>query len=145
MIAAQSVQAAPDQKLANANEKIFLQAQYLTDIKPLQLHFFKGEVQLSKNNRALIQSWADKILSTSKSLKYDIPIFIHSSAGFPTGIRDLTPDTAQHEAIRVAFNRGLLAQNLLEQTGIKKNRLILKAQAKTPSPHSDSLTITIRQ
>lgn len=115
-----------------------MHADQLTEIKPLHLKFHKGDIQLSPYNQKVIQEWASQIT------KYDIPVYIHSFASAPTGIRNLTADTARHEAIRIAFNRGLLAKNLLEQSGVHKKRLILKSSAPDLSGLNDRITITTR-
>ncbi|MBL4801864.1 MAG: hypothetical protein JKY45_08210 [Emcibacter sp.] len=121
------------------NEKIFLQADQLTAIKPLRLQFYKGEVQLTQNNRDMIRQWATQIT------KHNIPVYIHSFASSPTGIRNMSIDTAHHEAIRIAFNRGLLTKNFLEQSGINPDRLIIKAIGPGLSSIEDSITITTRR
>ena len=87
----------------------------------------------------MIRQWVKDVL------EYDIPVYIHSFASAPTGIRDLSKDAARHEAIRIAFNRGLMAKNFLEQSGINHNRLFLKAVGPDQSPMEDSLTITTRR
>ncbi|HEC00822.1 MAG TPA: hypothetical protein ENI91_03940 [Sphingomonadales bacterium] len=137
------IAAAPDAGgTANAealNEKIFLQAREVTEISPLRLRFLKGEVQLTDNNREMIRQWAEKVA------KFNIPVYIHSYASAPTGIRNLTPEAARHEAVRIAFNRGLMAKNFLEQSGISHNRLILKSIGPQDSDESDSITITSHQ
>ena len=120
------------------NGKSFLQADQLTHIQPLRLRFHKGETQLTEKNQEIILLWARKILN------YDVPVFITSYASAPTGIRDLTKDIAHHEAIRLAFNRGLLTKNLLEQSGISKKRLILKALGQDPLQIEDTIILTIR-
>jgi len=121
------------------NEKIFLHADRLTEIKPLRLNFHKGDPALGPHDREIIRKWAGQIA------KYNIPVFIHSFASAPTGIRDLTRDAARHEAIRLAFNRGLLAKNLLEQSGIDGKRLILTASAPDLTGLNDRITITTRR
>lgn len=103
-----------------SEKELFLQAQELMDIKPLQLHFLKDDYQLSHNTRSMIQKWAKRIR------RYNVPIYIHSLSSIPNGIRNLTDDTANHEAIRTALNRGLIIKSLLERHGIAKNQLIIK-------------------
>lgn len=135
--------AAPDAAVtANAevlNENIFLQAREVTEINPLRIQFLKGDVQLTDNKREMIRQWAKKVA------KFNIQVYIHSYATAPTGIRNLTPETARHEAIRIAFNRGLMAKNFLEQNGISQNRLILKSIGPQQGHENDSITITSRR
>ncbi len=125
------------------NEKIFLQLQQLTAINPLQLTFLKGETRLSDNHQKMIRKWA------RKTAKYNIPVYIHSYAILPTGIRNLTEEAARHEALRTAFNRGIIVKNLLRQGGIADKRLIMKARTVTRfriNPgFKDSITLTIRR
>ena len=121
------------------NEKIFLQADRLTEIKPLRLQFYKGEVQLTENNRNMIRQWVRQVT------QYDIPVYIHSFASSPTGIRNMSKQAAHHEAVRIAFNRGLVAKNFLEQSGISQNRLILKAIGPEAANNDDAITLTTRR
>ncbi|MBL4893779.1 MAG: hypothetical protein JKY59_02750 [Emcibacter sp.] len=124
---------------ADLNEKIFLQADQLTEIKPLRLQFFRGQIQLTKNNRDMIRQWVRQVT------RYDIPVYIHSFASSPTGIRNMSKQAAHHEAVRIAFNRGLVAKNFLEQNGIRQNRLILKAVGPNPANTDDAITLTTRR
>ncbi len=128
---------------APVKENLFINSQQLTTIKPLQLIFLKGEIQLSDNYRKMIRIWA------RKTIKYDIPVYIHSHATLPTGIRNLTEDAARHEALRTAFNRGIIARDFLENSGIPKKRLILKTNIATKSrinpQGKDSVTLTLRR
>lgn len=116
-----------------------LQASHLSEIKPLQLRFLKGEVHLSSHNLEMIKLW------TRQVIKYNIPVFIHSSASAPTGIRDITTEAAHHEAIRIAFNRGLITKSFLKQSGIDENRLVLKAIGPDQSEIHDSIIITTQK
>ncbi|PHZ86197.1 hypothetical protein [Paremcibacter congregatus] len=135
MFAAQATTSA----LAPDNEKIFLHADHLAEVKPLQLQFHKGIIQLSEENLAAIEQWAQQIK------KYDIPVYIHSFSTLPTGVRDQTANDAHQEAVRIAFNRGLITKNLLEQMGIHKQRLILKAMGPDNVAYEDRITLTTRR
>lgn len=107
-----------------------------TENYPLQLQFLKGEIHLSSNNLETMQVWARQVRENK------VPIFIYSYASTPTGIRNMTKAAARHEAVRVAFNRGLIAKSYLVQCGINENRLILSATNSAPSKIDDSITIT---
>ncbi len=128
---------------APVNENIFIRSQQLTMIKPLQLTFLRGEIQLSDNYRKMIGIWVSQII------KHDVPVYIHSHATLPTGIRNLTEDAARHEALRTAFNRGIIARNFLENSGIPKKRLILKTNIAMKSrinpQGKDSVILTLRR
>lgn len=121
------------------NKQLFLQADHLTEIMPLRLQFRKGDMQLTPNTLKTIGHWARKVLS------YDIPVYIHSFASTPTGIRNMSSDVAQHESLRIAFNRGLLVKQHLEQSGIPQQRLILKAIAPDAAHFDDGIIITTRR
>ncbi|WP_321393184.1 hypothetical protein [Emcibacter sp.] len=121
------------------SERLFLNASALTDLKPLQFDFHKGQFQLGENSRELLKQWAEQIK------KYSFPIHIYSYAATPESLRDMTENRAKHEAVRVAFNRGLIARALLEQTGIASNRIRLHAIGSGTLHSSENLKITIRQ
>ncbi len=121
-----------------AKDETSIQIPQITKISPLKLQFLKGEVHLSNNNLEMIHHW------TRQVMKNNTPIFIHSFASAPTDIRNLTDEAGQHEAIRIAFNRGLIAKSFLKQCGINEKRLILKAIESNPSKIDNSITITTR-
>jgi len=123
--------------------KTFLQARQLTEIGSLELVFIKGQLHFNDNNRKMISQWAEKIV------KYNIPVYIHSSASPPSGIRNMSEDIARHEAIRLAFNRALIAKTLLESNGISENRLMVNIRDPAPEKRKnqfpDILIITHHQ
>lgn len=121
------------------DNRLFLNAQQLTEIQPLRLRFIKGEEFLTNTSHELIHQWADRMS------KYDVPIYINSVASLPTGIRDMTDDKARHGAVRIAYNRGVMARQFLIHCGIDPERLTLHAIPAAPSTLNDSITITARK
>lgn len=103
------------------------------------MRFHKGEIQLSDKNLTAVEKWVRKIK------KYDIPVYIYSFSTAPTGVRDQSPTMAHHEAVRIAFNRGLITKNLLEQNGIHKQRLVLKAMGPDDFLYEDRITLTTQR
>ncbi|MCF6214591.1 MAG: hypothetical protein L3J58_00290 [Emcibacter sp.] len=71
----------------------------------------------------MIQKWAARIN------RYNIPVYVHSLSPVPNGIRNLTEDTANHEAVRAAFNRALIIKGILKKYGIAKDQLVIKTSA----------------
>jgi len=130
---------AEDSTDATKSGHLFLNASTLTNIQPLTIHFHKGQEFVADNNQDVIRAWAEKLK------KSHIPINIYSYALLPTGIRDLTADRAKHQAVRIAFNRGMAAKNILEQSGIQADRIFLKAGGPDQSTDSGYMTITIRR
>ncbi|WP_417317350.1 hypothetical protein [Emcibacter sp.] len=120
------------------SERLFLNAASLTDLKPLQFRFHKGQLQLGNNSREQLKEWADQIR------KYSFPIHIYSYAATPEHLRDMNEARAKHESVRVAFNRGLLARALLEQAGIDSQRIRLHAIGSGKLHSDENLEITIR-
>jgi len=126
-----------------SKKEIFLQAQELTNIKPLKLYFMKGEYQLGNNTRTMIEAWAKQIKNST------IPIYIYSLSTAPRGLRNLTQDAATHEAKRTAFNRGLLIKSLLLSHDIAQDQLIIKTNrpesVQINKPFRDIVIITTRR
>ena len=121
------------------SDRLFLNAATLTDLKPLQFKFHKGQLQLGENGKELLRQWADQIR------QYNFPVHIYSYAATPQHLRDMTENRAKHESVRVAFNRSLIVRSLLEQAGIAGQRIQLHAVGSGKLHSGEELKITIRR
>lgn len=125
------------------NPLLFTQS--LTDIPPLRFQFHKNDLTLQVNNEVILSRWVETVKNN------DVAIFIKSYSALPTGLRDQTPDSARHKAIRMAFSRSLVIRNLLEKKGINRDRINIRALVADTDPKKEQQTsseyviLTIRQ
>ncbi len=119
--------------------QIFLNAGNLTTVEPLYLSFHPQQIALEKENLKILNEWLEKIG------KSDLPIHIYSYATPPRSRMDLTPERAQHMAMRKAFNRAIEAKNAIQTAGVAEQRIALHAVGPNGDSAADQLRITLRQ
>ena len=119
--------------------QIFLNAGSLTSVEPLYITFHPQQITLEEDNLKKLKKW---LAAVKKS---DVPIHVYSYATPPMGRMDMTEKSAQHMAIRKAFNRALDAKNAIESEGVSTNLIALHAIGPATDSASDQLRITIRQ
>ncbi|MCF8473744.1 MAG: hypothetical protein K9G26_03525 [Emcibacter sp.] len=123
----------------NSYKNDFLEVELLTKIKPLELQYSKNQIDITSPNREIIHNW------TKQVIKYNIPIYIHSFASLPSAIMNLSEDIARHDAVHVAFNRGVIIKNIILQQGIKDDHVIITASAQCHSINCNTVIITTRR
>lgn len=119
--------------------QIFLNAGNLTTIEPLYLSFHPQQITLEEENLKILKDWLIKIGRS------DTPIHIYSYATPPGSRMDMTPNRAQHMAMRKAFNRAIEAKNAIQTAGVSEQRIALHAVGPTGDSPVDQLRITLRQ
>lgn len=137
-----SVSIAQDNQLVlpapSEQAQIFLNAGSLTSVEPLFINFHPQQVTLEEDNLKKLKEWIDRVK------KSEVPIHIYSYATPPMARRDMTENSAQHRAIRKAFNRALDAKNALENEGISEKLIALHAIGPDTENPMDQLRITLR-
>ena len=119
--------------------QIFLNAGNLTTIEPLFITFHPQQITMEEENLKKIKKWLAQVK------KSEVPIHVYSYATAPMSRMDMTDKSAQHMAIRKAFNRALGAKNALENEGVSEKMIALHAIGPTQDYEADQLRITIRQ
>lgn len=124
---------------ASEQAQIFLNAGNLTTIEPLFISFHPQQVTLEEENLKTLTKWLERVG------KSDVPIHVYSYATPPTSRRDMNSASAQHRAIRKAFNRAIEAKNALEASGISEKLIALHTIGADGESSTDQLRITLRQ
>ncbi len=127
-----------DNHQTSQQAQIFLQAGDLTSIDPLYINFHPQQLSLEEENMKQLKKWIKNIK------KMGLPIHIYSYATPPISRRDMTSKSAQHMAIRKAFNRAIDTQNALQSEGIPIKLIALHAIGAKSNNPTDQLHITIR-
>lgn len=118
--------------------QIFLNAGSLTSVEPLFISFHPQQITLEKDNIKKLNEWIAKVK------KSEIPIHVYSYATPPMSRMDMSDKSAQHRAMRKAFNRALDAKNALQNGGISEKLIALHAVSPEAGNSADQLRITIR-
>lgn len=118
--------------------QIFLNAGALTSIEPLYINFHPQQITLEEENLKILAKWIERVK------KSNVPIHVYSYATPPIARRDMTEKSAQHMAMRKAFNRALDAKNALQNGGISEKLIALHAIGPSGDNPADQLRITIR-
>lgn len=118
--------------------QIFLNAGSLISIEPLFISFHPQQIALEEDNLKKLNEWIEKVK------KSDVPIHVYSYATPPMSRMDMTEKSAQHMAIRKAFNRALDAKNALQNGGISEKLIALHTVGPQGGNSTDQLRITIR-
>lgn len=119
--------------------QIFLNAGSLTSIKPLMITFHPQQIMLEEENMKILKKWLEKVKGKS------VPIHIYSYATPPMSRRDMSEKSAQHRALRKAFNRAIEAKNAIQNEGISETLIALHAIGPSSDKPTDQLRITIRK